>query len=119
VLLTMLSLGVGMTLSVLFIRYRDVQPIWEVVTQMLFYASPVLYVATLVPEDYQRPYLANPIAAILTQVRHSVVDPSAPSAATAIGEPARLLIPLAIVLAVFAFGLWLFNRRAARIAEEL
>ena len=83
------------------------------------HASPILYVATLVPDDYQRPYLVNPIASILTQVRHSIVDPSAPSAATAIGDPLRLLIPLAIVVCLFAFGLWLFNRRAPSIAEEL
>ena len=69
-----------MLLSVLFVRFRDVQPIWEVVTQMLFYASPVLYVATMVPESYQRAYLANPIAAMLTQMRHAVVDPTAPRA---------------------------------------
>jgi len=118
-LLTLLALGVGMLLSVLFIRYRDVQPIWEVVTQMLFYASPVLYVATQVPEDFQHAYLANPIASILTQVRHAVVDPSAASAADAIGDPLRLLIPLAIVLGLFALGLYAFNRRAPRIAEEL
>ena len=65
---------------------------------MLFYASPVLYVATQVPEEFQRAYLANPIAAILTQVRHAVVDPTASSAATAIGDPVRLLIPLGIVV---------------------
>ena len=118
-LLTMLSLGVGMLLSVLFIRYRDVQPIWEVLTQMLFYASPVLYVATMVPEEYQRPYLANPIAAILTEMRHAVVDPTAPSVATAIGDPVRLLIPLGVVLVLFALGLYSFNRTAPRIAEEL
>jgi ABC-2 type transport system permease protein len=118
-LLTLLSLGVGMLLSVLFIRYRDVKPIWEVVTQMLFYASPVLYVATMVPEEYQRPYLANPIAAILTQMRHAVVDPTAPDVATAIGDPVRLLIPLGVVLACFLLGLYSFNRMAPRIAEEL
>jgi ABC-2 type transport system permease protein len=119
VLLTMLSLGVGMLLSVLFIRYRDVQPIWEVLTQMLFYASPVLYVATMVPEDYQRPYLANPIAAILTEMRHAIVDPTAPSVATAIGEPVRLLIPLGVVLLFFLLGMYSFHRMAPRIAEEL
>jgi ABC-2 type transport system permease protein len=118
-LLTLLSLGAGMVLSVLFIRYRDVQPIWEVVTQMLFYASPVLYVATIVPEEYQRPYLANPIASILTQVRHAVVDPSAPDVAAAIGDPMRLLIPLAIIAGVFAVGFLSFKRMAPRIAEEL
>jgi ABC-2 type transport system permease protein len=118
-LLTILSLGVGMLLSVLFIRYRDVQPVWEVVTQMLFYASPVLYVATIVPEEFQRPYLANPLASIFTQVRHAVVDPSAPDIATAIGDPVRLLIPLAIVFGVFAVGYLSFQRIAPRIAEEL
>jgi ABC-2 type transport system permease protein len=119
VLLTLLSVGVGMLLSVLYIRYRDVQPVWDVASQMLFYASPVLYVATMVPEDYQRPYLANPIASILTQVRHAVVDPTAPSVAEAIGDPARLLIPLGVVIAVFALGLYSFQRMAPRIAEEL
>jgi ABC-2 type transport system permease protein len=119
VLLTLLALGVGMLLSVLFIRYRDVQPIWEVVAQMLFYASPVLYVATQVPEEFREAYLTNPIAAILTQVRHAVVDPTAPSVSTAIGDPALLLIPLAIVFGLFALGLYAFNRIAPRIAELL
>jgi ABC-2 type transport system permease protein len=119
VLLTMLATGVGMLLSVLYIRYRDVQPIWEVVSQILFYASPVLYVATMVPDDYQRAYLANPIASILTQVRHAIVDPTAPSLATAIGDPVRMLIPLGIVVGLLALGLASFNRMAPSIAEEL
>ncbi len=68
-----------MLLSVLYVRYRDVQPIWEVLTQILFYASPILYVSTLVDECCQRPYVANPIAAILTQMRNAIIDPTAPS----------------------------------------
>jgi ABC-2 type transport system permease protein len=118
-LLAMLATGVGMLLSVLYVRFRDIAPIWEVATQMLFYASPILYVATMVPENLQRAYLANPIAAILTQVRHAVVDPAAPSLATAIGDPVRILIPLGICVAAFVVGLYVFNSRAARIAEEL
>jgi ABC-2 type transport system permease protein len=118
-LLALLATGLGMLLSVLYIRFRDVAPIWDVATQMLFYASPVLYVATMVPESVQRAYLANPIAAILTQIRHAVVDPTAPSLATAIGEPARMLIPLGLVAVAFGLGLYVFNRRASRIAEEL
>ena len=80
-LLALLSSGVGMLLSVLFVRFRDVEPIWEVITQVLFYASPVLYVSTLVPECCQRPYVAQPIAAILTEMRHAVVDSGAPDVA--------------------------------------
>jgi ABC-2 type transport system permease protein len=119
VLLALLATGVGMLLSVLYVRFRDVQPIWEVGAQMLFYASPVLYVATMVPENIQQAYLANPIAAILTQVRHAIVDPTAPSLATAIGGPVRILIPLGVVALAFGVGLYVFVRRAPRIVEEL
>jgi ABC-2 type transport system permease protein len=119
VILAVFATGVGMLLSALFVRYRDVQPIWEVFSQMLFYASPVLYVSTMVPESYQRPYHVNPIASVLTEMRHAVVDQGAPHAWVAIGGATRLLIPAAIVVGTFALGLWVFNREAPRIAENL
>jgi ABC-2 type transport system permease protein len=86
---------------------------------MLFYATPVLYVSTMVPENYQRAYLANPLAALLTEMRHAVVDPSARHVWVAIGAGERLLIPGAIVLGVFMLGLYVFRREAPRIAENL
>jgi ABC-2 type transport system permease protein len=118
-LLTIFSTGCGLVLSALFVRYRDVQPIWDVTSQILFYASPILYVATMVPESYQRAYLANPISALLTQMRHAVVDPTARPVWDAIGGAERLLVPGGIVVAVFVLGLWVFTREAPRIAENL
>jgi ABC-2 type transport system permease protein len=117
--LAVAATGTGMLLAVLFVRYRDVQPIWDVAIQILFYASPILYVATMVPEDYRQAYLFNPIAAILTQVRHAVVDPTAPTASAVIGGAAWLLVPLAVTVAAFALGAWAFRREAPRIAEHL
>lgn len=119
VVLATFATGVGLALGALFVRYRDVQPIWDVVSQMLFYASPVLYVSTLVPAQFQRPYHANPIAAVLCQMRHAVVDPTAPAVWTAIGGVTRLAIPVGITLAVLAIGLLIFRREAPRIAENL
>jgi ABC-2 type transport system permease protein len=118
-LLALISAGIGMILSVLYVRYRDVEPIWEVMTQILFYASPVLYASTLVDECCQRPYIAQPLATIMTEMRHAVVDSTAPSVASAIGGAPRLLLPLALIVGSFVFGLWLFNREAPRIAEHL
>ena len=43
--------GVTMLLSALYVRYRDMQPIWEVALQMLFYASPVIYVTSHAPRQ--------------------------------------------------------------------
>jgi ABC-2 type transport system permease protein len=118
-LLALLSSGVGMILSVLYVRYRDVEPIWEVLTQILFYGSPVLYVSTLVDECCRKPYVALPLASLFTEMRHAIVDSSAPDAASAIGGSLRLLLPLAVIFGAFAFGLWLFNRESPRIAEHL
>ncbi len=118
-LVTFFAMGTGLLLSALFVRYRDVQPIWDVFSQLLFYASPVLYVSTMVPETYQRAYLANPIAALLTEMRHAIVDPTARHVWVAIGGAERLLIPGGIVLGVFVLGLLVFRREAPRIAENL
>jgi ABC-2 type transport system permease protein len=122
-LLALFSLGFAMLLSATFVKYRDVEPIWDVVLQMLFYASPILYSLQVV-SDKAGPKVAtalmcNPFAAIMEQVRHAFIDPSHVSAAAAIGGAPRLLIPLAIIVITFALGLWVFVHEAPRIAEDL
>jgi ABC-2 type transport system permease protein len=118
-ILAVLGLGLAMLLSALFVRYRDIAPIWEVFAQALFYASPILYVSTMVPESFQHPYVASPLAAIFTQMRHAMIDPTAPPVWEAIGGVERLLIPGGIVVGAFALGWWVFHREAPRIAENL
>jgi ABC-2 type transport system permease protein len=49
-MLTVLGTGVAMLLSALFVRFRDISPIWEVFSQILFYASPVIIPAETVRE---------------------------------------------------------------------
>jgi ABC-2 type transport system permease protein len=118
-ILTVFASGLGMLMSVLYVRYRDVQPIWDVCSQALFYASPVLYVATMVPAKFQQAYLSNPIAAVLTEMRAAVIDPSARHVWDAIGAPVRILVPLGIVVLAIGLGSWVFRREAPRIAENL
>jgi ABC-2 type transport system permease protein len=118
-ILTVFASGLGMLMSVLYVRYRDVQPIWDVCSQALFYASPILYVATMVPAKFQQAYLSNPIAAVLTEMRAAVIDPSARHVWDAIGNPVRILVPLGIVALSIGLGSWVFRRAAPRIAENL
>jgi ABC-2 type transport system permease protein len=117
--LLVFAMGLGMLLSVLYVRFRDVQPIWDVISQALFYASPVLYVATMVPSKFQQAFLSNPIASVLTEMRRAIVDPSARHVWDAIGDPARMLVPVGIVILTVALGTWAFRRDAPRIAENL
>ncbi len=92
-LLLVLSVGVGLLLSVAFVRARDVQPIWEVVVQMLFYGSPIFYTIDLYG-DFAKNMVCTPFAAILTQLRHALIDPSAPTAAEVAGGTVYMLIPI-------------------------
>lgn len=121
VYLVMLVLGLAMLLSSLFVRYRDVQPIWDVVLQIGFYGSPILYVLEKVSVPSIRTVLlhANPMAPFLQEVRHALVDPTAPSAASVMGGTWHLLVPVAMVLGIFCLGLWKFAREAPVIAEDL
>jgi ABC-2 type transport system permease protein len=115
--------GLAMLLSALYVRYRDIEPIWEVVLQAGFYGSLILLpYETVVAKGYgtfASALLSNPLAATVQEARHLVVDPAYVNVADAIGGGARLLIPIAVVLGTFALGLWVFNREAPRIAEAL
>ena len=118
-LLVVFATGVSMLVSALYVRYRDMQPIWEVALQILFYASPVIYVTTFLPDSIESVAMANPLTAIFTQWRHAGIDSSAPTAADLIGGAGCLLIPVAVAALSFALGLWVFTREAPRIAEDL
>jgi ABC-2 type transport system permease protein len=120
-LLALFVIGLAMLLSALYVRFRDVKPIWEVVLQLAFYATPVIYaVETIaVSERVREAIMLNPLAAILQQFRHAVIDPSAPTAAAAAGGSARLLIPAAVLFGAAALGYWYFDREAPRMAEDL
>lgn len=121
-LLAVLAVGIGMLLSALYVRYRDVQPIWDVISQALFYVSPVIYVAANY-KSFIRIALINPIAAILTQMHAAFIGgtPAHPvhGAAASMGGTIRLLIPLGLIFGAFLLGFWVFNREAPRIAENL
>jgi ABC-2 type transport system permease protein len=118
-IIAVFGVGIGMLLSALFVRFRDVQPIWDVFSQALFYASPVLYVTTMVPAHFQHAYAGNPLASLFAQMRHAMLDPDAPTAWAAVGGVERLAIPAAIIAGSVLLGWWVFNREAPTIAENL
>jgi ABC-2 type transport system permease protein len=127
-MLTVLTTGVAMLLSALFVRFRDISPIWEVVSQILFYASPVIIPAEAVREKLSHGsldhflyhiYTLNPLVAIFQQFRHAMINHSTLSAGQIMGSWAALLEPMALVAAIIAIGFWVFNREAPHIAEDL
>ena len=114
------AVGLAMLLSSLYVRARDVHPIWEVVTQAMFYAAPVIYPIEAIPKpEWGHLVMLNPLAVIIQQNRHAVIDPGAPTATGAMGDPWHLAIPVGLMLVSIVIGFWLFNREAPKIAEQI
>ncbi len=123
-----LGTGFGMLLSALYVRFRDIQPIWEVMLQAWFYCSPIMYTASAYGSKtrvgfgspaFEHGALINPVAMLLTQMGHAVIGgPHFPSAAVA-GGLVSTVIAIALIPGVFALGWWVFAREAPRVAENL
>jgi ABC-2 type transport system permease protein len=120
-LLATFTATISMALSVLYVRFRDVAIIWIVVAQVLLYATPILYpIEKLENPRYEHLLMVNPLAPIFEQVRVWVLgEADAPTAVQAAGGWLGLLPAALIFVGVCAFGAWVFNREAPRVAEEL
>jgi ABC-2 type transport system permease protein len=127
-MLSLLGMGMAMLLSALFVRFRDISPIWEVLSQILFYSAPVILPAETVREKLAHGtldhvlyhvYTLNPLVAIFQQFRHTMINHATLGAEGIMGSWLALLEPTAIVAAIFVVGFWYFNREAPHIAEDL
>jgi ABC-2 type transport system permease protein len=127
-MLTVLATGLAMLLSALFVRFRDISPIWEVASQIIFYSAPVILPAETVKEKLAHGtvdhilyhiYTLNPLVTIFQQFRHAMINPATLGAVGIMGSWLGLLEPLGLVAAIFALGFWYFNRQAPHIAEDL
>jgi ABC-2 type transport system permease protein len=120
--LFLFAVGLAALLSALYVRFRDVRPIWDVMLQLIFYASMILVPYEYVVGKYEtaaKLLLINPLAAIVEQARYAFVDPAEPATATAMGSLGTLAGPVLITLLFLVVGLWVFNREAPRVAEDL
>ena len=103
VLMALLGQGLGMIISSLTTKYRDLNFLVSVGTQLLMYASPIVYPLSVVPEKYELYILANPMTPIIEGFRQAF---------TGKGQlDLNLLLYSSIVtLTIFIFGLLIFHK---------
>jgi ABC-2 type transport system permease protein len=118
--LVFVATSISVLLSALYVRYRDIRPIWEVLLQTLYFVSLVLIPIEAVPnETLQKLLLISPFACIVEELRHAVIDPNAPTVAEVLGNPLLIAVPVGIALAIAAIAYTVFDRMAPVVAEEL
>jgi ABC-2 type transport system permease protein len=115
--------GLGMLLSALYVRFRDMQPIWDVTLQAWFYASPIMYPVSAYRSRFGSGFahvaMLNPVATLLTQMGHAFIGGRSFPAALTVGGSSVIMLSVAIVVALFAYGGWFFTHEAPRVAENL
>jgi len=111
--------ALAMLLSALNVRFRDVAIIWTVLATALNYGTPVIYPLNVVPETLRHILMANPLTPLFQQAHIWMIDQNTEGVWTAAGGPVPLIVAAVIYVAVCVAGVWVFNREAPRIAEQL
>lgn len=73
VITLMLGCGIGCFMAILKVKYRDFRHVLPLVTQALFYASPIVYTLTIVPKEFQFWYNFNPMTGIISLSRWAIL----------------------------------------------
>ncbi len=120
------ALGLAFLLSTMFVRFRDIGHIWDVIMQAWFYATPIIYPLTqLINVGWlsvaKLVLMLNPIAQIIQDARYLVVTTQTETIWGLVGQQCWLLklIPLLIIAIVLLVGVTVFRRRSPYFAEEL
>src|SRR4051794_3937487 len=104
--------GFSLAASVLFMRFRDLNQVWEVITQAGFFVAPIVYPIGILPERLHVWLYVWPPTPIILFVRSVLLDGRVPS------MRAHLLL-LAECTLILVTGALIYNARAPRVAEEL
>lgn len=118
--LYLLALGLSLILAALFVKYRDMSYIWEVVLQAGFYATPIIYpISRITNVDYQKILLLNPVATSIQDARYALVSHSVVTINSLFGEGYARLIPYGITVLLLIIGILYFKKNAKYFAEDL
>lgn len=118
------ALGVAFFLATIYVKFRDIQYIWDVITQALFYGSAIIFPVSMIANmkfgaTLSQIALANPICQVIQDVRHFAINPEIMNLAVIAKSWTMYFVPLAITLIIFVLGGYYFRRRSPFFAEDI
>lgn len=115
------ALAVAFFLAALYVKYRDINYIWELFSQAAFYATPILYPLSFVTDQSltaAKLLLLNPVAQIVQDARYILVTPHTDTLMKLEGWP-MVLVPPGIILITVAVASQYFRRSSKDFAENV
>lgn len=115
------GLGISFFFAAAFVKFRDLGFIWEVLLQMGFYLTPILYAMSIIPVQFQKLQLMNPIAQAMQDARYALVThhEKVVTIWRVFDGGWYALIPFVIVGLVFVGGILYFRSQQDSFAENL
>lgn len=110
VLMIMVPAGIGLWLSALAIRYRDVKFAMPFVVRMLIYSAPILYAASSIPDKYRILYSLNPVVAVIEGYRACLLGTP---------MPWQFIAPGAAVATILLVSGAMYFRRMERVFVDV
>jgi ABC-2 type transport system permease protein len=117
--LFIVALAVAFFLSALYVRFRDVKHIWDVIMQGAFYGTPILYPLSRIPHNAAKLLILNPVAQIIQDARRVLVTPAATNIGDLYGSFWAWLIPIGLVVLVAIMAASYFRGQSNYFAEEV
>lgn len=112
------AMGVSFLLSAMYVKFRDITYIWEILLQAGFYATPIIYPLMKVPAEYHKWFFMNPMAQIIQDARYVVVTDTSVTIWSTI-HSFRVIVPFMIIAAIAIIGGVYFKRRSKYFAEDI
>lgn len=121
-LLYVCALSLAFLFSAISVKYRDIGYIWDVITQAMFYGTPIFYPLQKVMDfsDWAAQLLMlNPIAVIIQNARAQLVGgENVITANELFSNPFWIAFPYIVIAIVGIVAVWYFKKRQSRFAEE-
>lgn len=120
-----ISLGVALLLGSLYVYFRDIGHIWDVILQALFYATPIIYPLSMVQKNPEFSWAADfmmlmPTTQTIMDIRHNLLSPEyVPTIWTVADNKILCLIPYVLSVLVLWLGVHVFRKYSAKFAEVL
>ena len=114
-------LAVSFFLSALYVRFRDIAPIWEVILQIMFYATPIIYPLTLVEPHKALLFLVslNPVAQIIQDAREMLITPTTLTTHEVLGYGWSLGVSFVLIAGMAILSVLFFRKSSKKFAEDL
>jgi len=121
--LYLFTVGLGLLLSALYVRFRDISQVWELIASLLFFACAIFYPVGILPDWAQKVAFLNPFVQVMQDIRHAMLGGSSGpydvSAADAFAGFGGRLIPIAIVVSLFVVAFVFFRREGRYFAQRI